>query len=92
MTAMQIRSATEDSIGTCDWGHCDGETVAERLDEASGVWLAVCNRHGSKPKRSSPGRSDCPVCGGTYALTVERRFRLHRDGWITCSGSGRAVS
>ena len=92
MTAVQIRPATVDSIATCDWGYCDGETVAERLDEATGVWLAVCKRHGAKLKRSSPGRGSCPVCGGNYALTVEGRFRLHRDGWITCSGSGRVAS
>lgn len=91
MSAMQIRPAGEDTEATCDWGHCDRETVAERLDESTGVWLSVCTRHGAKPKRSSPGRADCPVCGGGYALTIEGRFRLHRDGWITCSGSGRVA-
>lgn len=38
----------EFSVPTCDWGYCNRETVAERLEDVSGdeeVWLSVCAWH-----------------------------------------------
>lgn len=42
------RPMTPDTVFTCDWGDCERETVAERLDDDPrhhGGWLAVCSWH-----------------------------------------------
>ncbi|GAA4439701.1 hypothetical protein [Phytohabitans houttuyneae] len=77
--------------GTCDWGGCDVEAVAERRDPESGRWLQVCRKHtGIKPRRPSPGRGKCVGCQRSYALTVDGLVRLHSVGFDRCVGSGRA--
>lgn len=37
-----------DVVGTCDWGGCNGDTVALRRDSRDGRWLSVCTRHRTK--------------------------------------------
>lgn len=59
-----LRDMTEASEFTCDWGYCDDESAAERLDLQSGKWLAVCIRHKGVEARKSPGRADCHHCAG----------------------------
>ena len=84
---IQTRELTDNSEFTCDWGHCDVEAIAERLND-DGAWLSVCPRHAGRiPRRSSPGRAVCPCCENDYALTINGNLPLHRHGWATCAGS-----
>ena len=38
-------SLGEDNLAECDWGHCSRESVATRMDDDEGGWLAVCAWH-----------------------------------------------
>jgi hypothetical protein len=72
-----------------DWGACNTEAVAERLDRDSGYWLPVCRGHGRIPRRPSPGRGTCERCGKQYALSVSGSMRAHDSQFaIRCPGSG----
>jgi hypothetical protein len=84
---------SEETCGTCDWGYCDGEAVAERLDPKSGSWLAVCRKcSGSGPDRQqSTRRAHCVDCCGEYVVNVDGRMRLHSSGYARCPGSGREI-
>jgi hypothetical protein len=87
---VKTRPMNEDSGATCDWGHCDRETVAERWDLAGEQWLAVCYHHGPRQRRASPGRGRCARCGSEYALLVDGTMRLHNTrGFMRCPGSGQ---
>lgn len=89
--SANVRPMSEETIGTCDWGGCDDETVAERLDLKSGEWLAVCRKDSGQgaDRRQSPGRAVCAECGKEYALLVDRRMRAHNRGFAErCPGSG----
>lgn len=91
MTANR-RPMTDSTVGTCDWGGCDDETVAERWTDRLDEWLAVCRRHtgSTADRRESPGRADCPGCGVDYQLSVQGRMRAHNRGFAErCPGSGR---
>jgi hypothetical protein len=81
---------TEATEFTCDWGHCDNESIAERLSPQSGEWLAVCARHVGSERRPSPGKASCHHCGTEYVLKVSGTFRLHNRGFAgRCPGSGQ---
>jgi hypothetical protein len=85
----QLRELTEDSGGSCDWGYCDTESVAERFASDLGKWLPVCAKHvGPAPARLSPGRASCPHCGTSYALSVQGLIRAHSHRFARCPGSG----
>lgn len=91
MTA-NLRPMTGDTAWTCDWGGCDDPTVAERHASNLDEWLAVCRRHTGRTadRRQSPGRAQCPGCGGDYQLSVQGRMRAHNRGFAErCPGSGR---
>ena len=49
MTEIQLDKLTADDLQTCDWGYCDGQAVAVRLDTSPtapwDVWLSVCDHH-----------------------------------------------
>ena len=40
-----LKSLGEDDLAECDWGHCSRESVATRMDDDEGGWLAVCAWH-----------------------------------------------
>jgi len=40
----RVRPLRPESIGTCDWGHCDETAIAERHTFRFG-WLTVCAKH-----------------------------------------------
>lgn len=87
---MTTRPLTEESLGTCDWGHCDDESVAERLSPHDGEWLAVCTKHQGTTPRPSPGRATCHHCDTDYALKVDGTLRHHNRGFAErCPGSGQ---
>jgi hypothetical protein len=91
VSAIELRDLTDESIGTCDWGGCDVESVAERRDPASDGWLSVCAWHtGRRERRPSPGRGPCSGCGKEYTLSVDGLVRAHSHGWNRCVGSGRS--
>jgi hypothetical protein len=96
-----LRIAANWPPGTCDWGGCDDDGVAERYcpevqlsdtdDTRPGTWLAVCRRHtGLRPRRASPGRGTCVGCDREYALTLGGLIRAHDHGVNRCVGSWRA--
>lgn len=35
----------ECEASSCDWDYCAGDSVAERWDEESKMWLPVCEEH-----------------------------------------------
>lgn len=86
---MPTRVMTEATLATCDWGYCDADSVAERLDPKSGGWLAVCARHKGTEARKSPGKAACQHCGVEYVLKVDGTFRMHNRGFAErCPGTG----
>lgn len=88
---QDLRIAVNWPPSTCDWGSCDGEGAAERLNPDTGEWLPVCRTHvGPVPRRRSPGRGNCGSCSRSYALTAEGLLRTHNHGWERCVGSGQA--
>ena len=52
VTEIQLDKLTADDLQTCDWGYCDGQAVAVRLDTSPtapwDVWLSVCARHSTE--------------------------------------------
>jgi hypothetical protein len=85
---VKLWPLTDDSGGTCDWGRCDGESVALRRDPGSGVLLPVCQGHTGQ-QRPSAGRGACPVCGKDTALSTVGKVRAHDRAFATrCPGSG----
>ncbi len=78
--------------GSCDWGSCDEEGVAERFHPESHKWLPVCRKHtGIQARRPSPDRADCPDCGKpNVALTTAGTLRAHnRKFAVRCPASGQ---
>lgn len=88
MTVL-TREMTDSTVGTCDWGGCDDETTAERLDPDSGQWLGVCARHGHRPKRPPAARGTCAGCGTDRALNTAGNVYAHDQDWNRCPGSGK---
>jgi hypothetical protein len=88
---IQLRDLTDESGGSCDWGGCDDEPVAERWGGEEHGWLPVCQRHTGPRNKPSPGKAPCGHCGKVYALTTHGLVRLHVvEGFERCPGSGRA--
>ncbi len=96
-----LRIAVDWPPGTCDWGGCDEDAVAERFwpqvelatsgELRAGAWLPVCRTHtGLKPRRPLSERGQCSGCGKQYALSTAGLVRAHDHGWNRCVGSGRA--
>lgn len=80
---------TEDTSGTCDWGSCDGETIAERFAPELNEWLGVCVQHGERPPRPPSKRGTCSGCGTEYALSTVGLVRAHNHGFaVRCPGTG----
>ena len=52
MTEIELDKLTADDLQTCDWGYCDGQAVAVRLDTSPtapwDVWLSVCATHSTE--------------------------------------------
>ncbi|HZN71228.1 MAG TPA: hypothetical protein VFC00_06040 [Micromonosporaceae bacterium] len=96
-----LRIAVDWPPGTCDWGGCDADGVAERFwpqvelsgsgEVRPGRWLPVCVTHtGLRKRRPAPARGRCSGCGTEYALSTAGLVRAHNHGWQRCVGSGRA--
>src|SRR5882724_546932 len=84
------RPLIEDS-GSCDWGGCDNEAVAERYATDLAMWLPVCQGHlGPLPKGPS-GRGVCSACGKDTTVSVKGLVRAHDRAFAQrCPGSGKA--
>lgn len=90
---IEVRPLTEDSGGTCDWGGCDAESVAERATgDPDMPWLPVCAFHSGQHRWRGPKtqRGDCSACGRSYALSVvDGLIPRHNQGFGRCIGSRR---
>jgi len=89
---IKTRPLENGASGTCDWGYCDNEAVAERATgDPCMPWLPVCDRHtGSHTWQGhKTARGRCRACGRSYALSVKDGVvPLHNAaGMGRCSGS-----
>ncbi len=85
---VQLRDLPPEGAGSCDWGGCWADSVAERFSAELKEWLPVCEQHAGRRERRPSVRGECVHCGKEYVLTVDGLVRLHSDGWQRCIGSG----
>ena len=57
---IHLQALTNDDLQSCDWGFCDREAVAVRLDVDNpspfDVWLSVCEVHSREESASEAAR------------------------------------